>query len=54
MLTSRLSYLFARNKRMIAGNWKSNFTHNEAVNFAKNTLNNIQFNSDNVGTHSNI
>ena len=44
MITNRIAYLFSRNKRMIAGNWKSNFTHNEAVNFVKNTVNQIKFN----------
>jgi hypothetical protein len=42
--------LFSRNKRMIAGNWKSNFTASEAVNFVRNTIQNIKFNPNNVGT----
>lgn len=41
--------LFSRNKRMIAGNWKSNFTASEAVNFVRNTIQNIKFNPNNVG-----
>ena len=51
MISNRLTYLFSRNKRMIAGNWKSNFTQNEAVNFVKNTVQNIKFNSNNVGMY---
>lgn len=46
-----LTSLFSRNKRMIAGNWKSNFTAHEAVNFVKNTVQNIKFNPNNVGTN---
>jgi len=48
--TSLLKQLFSRNKRMIAGNWKSNKTYSEALDFVKNTINNIQFNPNNVGT----
>lgn len=44
-----LRNLFSRNKRMIAGNWKSNFTATEATNFVKNTIQNIKFNPNNVG-----
>ena len=47
--TSLLKQLFSRNKRMIAGNWKSNKTYSEALDFVKNTINNIQFNPNNVG-----
>jgi triosephosphate isomerase len=39
--TSLLKQLFSRNKRMIAGNWKSNKTYSEALDFVKNTINNI-------------
>ena len=46
-----LLYSFARNKRMIAGNWKSNKTQAEALDFVKNTINTLKYNPDNVGTH---
>ena len=52
MIANRFAFLFSRNKRMIAGNWKSNFTHAEALNFVNNTINNIQFNPNNVGNPS--
>lgn len=48
---SFLKNLFSRNKRMIAGNWKSNKTYSEALDFVKNTINNLKFNTNNVGTH---
>jgi len=44
-----LFYSFARNKRMIAGNWKSNKTQSEAIDFVKNTINTLKYNPDNVG-----
>lgn len=44
-----LRQFFSRNKRMIAGNWKSNKTYSEALDFVKKTINNIKFNPDNVG-----
>ncbi len=44
-----LRRLFSRNKRMIAGNWKSNFTSSQAVDFVKNTIHNLKFNPNNVG-----
>lgn len=47
-----IAYNFARNKRMIAGNWKSNKTQSEAIDFVKNTINTLKYNPDNVGkTH---
>lgn len=49
--TSLLRQLFSRNKRLIAGNWKSNKTYSEALDFVKNTINNIKFNPNNVGTY---
>ena len=54
MLNTRILSLFSRNKRMIAGNWKSNFTHNEALKFVSNTVNNIKYDPDQVGTTSSI
>lgn len=47
-----LKNLFSRNKRMIAGNWKSNKTYSEALDFVKNTINNLKYNPNNVGTYS--
>lgn len=41
--------LFSRNKRMIAGNWKSNKTQQEAVDFVKNTIHGLKYNPNNVG-----
>jgi hypothetical protein len=35
---------------MIAGNWKSNKTYSEALDFVKNTINPLKFNPNNVGT----
>jgi triosephosphate isomerase len=52
MRTTTLLYRFARNKRMIAGNWKSNKTQGEAVDFVKNTINTLKYNPDNVGIPS--
>jgi triosephosphate isomerase len=52
--SSSLMYCFARNKRMIAGNWKSNKTQSEAIDFVKNTINNLKYNADNVGKHRSI
>ena len=45
-----LKNLFSRNKRMIAGNWKSNFTANQATEFVQKTIQPLKFNPDNVGT----
>lgn len=47
--TTNLLFSFARNKRMIAGNWKSNKSLNEAVDFVKTTINTLKYNPDNVG-----
>lgn len=47
-----LLYSFSRNKRIIAGNWKSNMTQSTAIDFVKNTINTLKYNPDNVGTHS--
>jgi len=47
--TSLLKSFFSRNRRMIAGNWKSNFTLAEATNFVKNTINTLKFEKTNVG-----
>ena len=49
---STLAYRFARNKRMIAGNWKSNKTQSEAIDFVNNTINKLSYNHNNVGTHT--
>jgi hypothetical protein len=48
--SSSILYSFARNRRMIAGNWKCNKTQAEAVEFVKNTINTLKYNPDNVGT----
>ena len=45
-----LKRLFSRNRRMIAGNWKSNFTSNQATEFVQNTIQPMKFNPANVGT----
>ena len=42
---------FSRNKRMIAGNWKSNFTHKDALNFVNSTIHSLKYNHNNVGKH---
>lgn len=43
-----LRHTFARNKRMIAGNWKSNFTLAEATAFINSTINPLKYNPNNV------
>ena len=43
-----LRYSFSRNRRMIAGNWKSNFTLQEAQNFVGSTIHNLKYNPSNV------
>jgi len=48
MWSRALRFSFSRNKRMIAGNWKSNFTLNEAQSFVKNTINTLSYNPNNV------
>jgi triosephosphate isomerase len=50
--SSLLKSFFSRNRRMIAGNWKSNFTLAEASNFVKNTINTLKYDHANVGIFS--
>ena len=50
MFANNLKNLFSRNKRMIAGNWKSNLTSKEALEFVSKTILPLQFNPANVGT----
>jgi triosephosphate isomerase len=50
--TSLLKSFFSRNRRLIAGNWKSNFTLADATNFVKNTINTLKYDHNNVGNSS--
>jgi len=54
MLNTRILSLFSRNKRMIAGNWKSNFTQTEALKFVSNVINNIKYDPNQVGIFASI
>jgi triosephosphate isomerase len=38
-----------RNKRLIAGNWKSNKTHSEALQFVKEVIHGLKYDHNNVG-----
>ena len=45
---------FSRNKRMIAGNWKSNFTQQQALAFVRDTVQPLTYNAQNVGKSQKI
>ena len=50
--STSILYSFSRNRRMIAGNWKSNFTQSQATTFTKDVLNSLSYNPANVGMQS--
>jgi triosephosphate isomerase len=51
MNSLKLTQLFSRNKRFIGGNWKSNNGLNDTKTLMEQTINKLNYNTNNVGKY---